>query len=379
MAAIALDRHSFTPLYAQLVDQLASLIRAGEVAPGSSFLSERELESQYGVSRITARRVLSELSREGLIERRNGVGTFVRIDAARKRLAFLTFEYRSANQPGHRQRVAAMGALMGGIGQAVWEAGAALSLAYARQSADLLAWLDQLATDRSADGILLQPAGDLHREDVERLDRAGVPYVILKRTTASECAAHLLVDERAGIREVTAHLVALGHRSIAFVGWTRAASLHEEHVRGYKEALATAALPVDPRLIVDVPEVDPESGDVATEALLRGAAGVRPTAIVLAAEVLALGAYTAARRLGVSIPDDVSVAALGGNPEARSLHPNLTSARMDHVEVGLEGTRLLLSAIGAAWSRRRLETRNVVLTPRFEVGESTARPSSRRV
>src|SRR5687767_259785 len=136
-AGVAVDRHSFTPLYAQLLDQLARRIRGGELAPGRPFLSERELEEEFAVSRITVRRVMSELVREGLIERRNGVGTFVRADAGRKRLAFLTFEYRGADEPGHRQRVAAMGALMGGMGQAAWEAGASLSLSYARQSGDL--------------------------------------------------------------------------------------------------------------------------------------------------------------------------------------------------------------------------------------------------
>src|SRR5918993_1359381 len=146
--SIALDRNSFTPLYAQALHQLAGRIRAGHIPPGSPFLSERELEAEFAVSRITARRVPSQPTREGLIERRNGVGTFVRANAGRRRLAFLTFEYRDATQPGHRERVAAMGALMGGLGQAAWETGDALSLSYARRSEDLSAWLDQLATER---------------------------------------------------------------------------------------------------------------------------------------------------------------------------------------------------------------------------------------
>jgi LacI family transcriptional regulator len=125
---------------------------------------------------------------------------------------------------------------------------------------------------------------------------------------------------------------------------------------------------------VEVPEVDPEGGEAATEQLLRRPAAARPTAVVLAAEILAIGAYAAAARLGAAIPGDLSVAALGGNPEARALRPRLASARMDHEEVGLHATRLLLTAVDAAWAGRTQPTATVTLTPRFDPGDSTAPP-----
>ena len=67
----------FSPLYAQLMDQIRTDIRRGVYAVGSRIPPEHELEINYGVSRVTVRRALQELTAEGLLERKQGKGTFV--------------------------------------------------------------------------------------------------------------------------------------------------------------------------------------------------------------------------------------------------------------------------------------------------------------
>ncbi len=66
-----------TPLYYQLQLDLRRLIEGGRLRPGDAVPSESELQRRYRVSRITVRRALAELEREGLVEARQGVGTFV--------------------------------------------------------------------------------------------------------------------------------------------------------------------------------------------------------------------------------------------------------------------------------------------------------------
>ena len=68
---------NFSPLYAQLMDQIRTDIRRGVYAVGSRIPPEHELEINYGVSRVTVRRALQELTAEGLLERKQGKGTFV--------------------------------------------------------------------------------------------------------------------------------------------------------------------------------------------------------------------------------------------------------------------------------------------------------------
>jgi GntR family transcriptional regulator len=72
-----LDLQSSVPLYAQLVDRFRQMIQSREFQPGDRFPAELDLMKEYGVARITVRRAISELEREGLLVRARAKGTFV--------------------------------------------------------------------------------------------------------------------------------------------------------------------------------------------------------------------------------------------------------------------------------------------------------------
>jgi GntR family transcriptional regulator len=72
-----IDRQSKVPLYHQITQNLRELISSGQLHPGEPVPSEWDLSGLYGVSRLTVRRALDELAREGWLIRRHGVGTFV--------------------------------------------------------------------------------------------------------------------------------------------------------------------------------------------------------------------------------------------------------------------------------------------------------------
>lgn len=72
-----LDTISADPLYRQLLTRLRDAILSGEYPVGSRMPSEKELCQHYGISRVTVRRALKELTEEGLIHRHQGKGSFV--------------------------------------------------------------------------------------------------------------------------------------------------------------------------------------------------------------------------------------------------------------------------------------------------------------
>ena len=72
-----LQSESSSPLYHQLMQRLAEDIERGKYTVGSRIPPEHELESLYKVSRVTVRRALAELTAEGLLEKKQGKGTFV--------------------------------------------------------------------------------------------------------------------------------------------------------------------------------------------------------------------------------------------------------------------------------------------------------------
>lgn len=73
----SIDPHSNAPLYSQIAQNFRELITQGKLKPGDALPSEWELSDYYGTSRLTVRRALDDLSREGWVRRRHGVGTFV--------------------------------------------------------------------------------------------------------------------------------------------------------------------------------------------------------------------------------------------------------------------------------------------------------------
>ncbi len=75
---VRVDKRLPTPAYLQLKQQLAHAIHDGDLHPGSALPSERELALDLGLSRMTVRRAFETLVEEGLVEQRQGSGTYVR-------------------------------------------------------------------------------------------------------------------------------------------------------------------------------------------------------------------------------------------------------------------------------------------------------------
>lgn len=371
-----LDRRSPQPLYAQLKDVLAQRIRRGQLTPGTLLPSERELALHCGVSTITARRVMAELAREGLVERRRGVGSFVRAEAGRKRITLLIFEFKEAPQLGHRMIASAFGELVGGVAEAAWEANAALGLAFLSRPEELAAWLDRAAADRSCDGLLIRAAGDVTAAEVNQLEASGLPYVLVKRHVPGRCVSCVIADERAAVRLAVEHLVGQGHRRIGFAASTQSRVLYEERLGGYLDALAAAGLTSHPRLICPAPDFSAESGEEAARRLLGQPPRERPTALMVASDSMAIGAYEAAAQWGLAIPAGLSIASVDDVPEARALRPPLTTARTSHVEFGSRAVRLLLKVIEAHWQGHPLPPQEDVIEPTLVVRESTAPPAA---
>ncbi len=72
-----LDRNHPLPMYYQLKEIIREKVMSGEWKPGTLIPSERELSKQYGISRMTVRQAFNELTQEGVLRRKQGVGSFV--------------------------------------------------------------------------------------------------------------------------------------------------------------------------------------------------------------------------------------------------------------------------------------------------------------
>lgn len=179
----------------------------------------------------------------------------------------------------------------------------------------------------------------MHHKRVELPDGLGPATVILDGYEASGTVPAVVPDEFQGAYDAVRELVEHGHTRIAFL--TDADNPVAEPLRraAYLSALDDAGIAADPELLART-RLEPGLAETATYELWEKA---RPTAIFCFNDRTAIGVYRALRRLGLSIPEDVSVVGFD-NMEmiAPELDPPLTSVQLPHYEMGRWALQRLL-------------------------------------
>ncbi|OKH98368.1 LacI family transcriptional regulator [Streptomyces sp. CB02923] len=199
---------------------------------------------------------------------------------------------------------------------------------------------DPFASARAAlDGVI---ASSMATDALTAMRGEDLPLVMLDSDPDdAQATATVNPDIADGVRRLTAHLLALGHRRIthlaaAIDSWTF-------HVRAGALAEALRGVP-DADVRAEPAALSVEAGLRAAHAALTRP-GPRPTALLCDDDLLAAGACKAARRLGLRVPEDVSVTGIDDLALAKAVEPELTTVRLPAEEVGAAGMRALMTAL----------------------------------
>jgi LacI family transcriptional regulator len=188
-------------------------------------------------------------------------------------------------------------------------------------------------------GLLLANAEDAESE------RRGVDLMRSKRVDALVVFSVSLLDadnrqlyaaQKAGML-VTQHLIDLGHRRIAHIAGPANRMTGIDRRQGYEAALIAAGIPLQSTLVA--------AGDysfTSGEQLMRLLWGERPTAVFVAGDAMALGALRALSRLGVRVPDDLSLVAFGNPDFVRYATPAITTVDLPVATAGQVAVELAL-------------------------------------
>jgi DNA-binding LacI/PurR family transcriptional regulator len=226
----------------------------------------------------------------------------------------------------------------------------------------------RLMLDRRVEGLILaRPGVVIAPDQLERATRAAIPIVSIGSLQLPGVAV-VDVDNFQGGLDATAHLIGLGHRTIATIVGPREWPSAEARLAGYRAALRMAGIPEDPALVEHAPDWGLESGYAATERLL--AAGRPITAIFAHSDLIALGAIRCLRSQGQRVPEDVSVIGYDDLPVAAYVDPPLTTVHQPMQEVGEQAAGILLDRIAAA----DVPDGPRLLPASLVVRQSTARP-----
>ncbi len=235
----------------------------------------------------------------------------------------------------------------------------------------------QLFADRRVDGILAIAPG---LESIPEMLSLNLPLAFVSlqyephRDGASDFAATVAtdVDNVAGGRMATEHLLSLGHQKIAHLfGDSHQRSAHQREV-GWRNALSDAGIDPPPEYCI-VCNYHGDAAYAATQRLL--ALPDPPTAIFAANDRLAFECLRAARDFGVSVPRDLSVVGFDDVPSASLVTPTLTTIRQPLAQIGNAAVEMLIARLekdAAKQAEVPLPTDLVLFAPELVMRHSTA-------
>ncbi len=198
----------------------------------------------------------------------------------------------------------------------------------------------------------------------------GAPVVAVDHNVGSPDLPTVDSDNLSGAITATEYLLGLGHTRIGFLAGRPDLESARLRERGYRRALRVAGIKLD-RALIGVGGYQPDSAEEAARTLLT--ARERPTAIFAANDVSAIATMAAARGLGLSIPDDLSVIGFDNVPESALCQPPLTTIEQPIQRMGFEAVELLIGLIekrSDLSTHRMLPTRLVVRGSCNPVGKS---------
>jgi LacI family transcriptional regulator len=225
----------------------------------------------------------------------------------------------------------------------------------------------ELPRRERVDGLLVISLSPPNGE-VNYLLQAEVPTVLVDAYHPS--LDHVVIDDVAGGRMATQHLIDLGHSKISLVSDPLVNPFNfvssRDRYQGYRQALAEAGIPFRPEYHRQAPHGREEARQMAADLL---SLPDRPTAIFATSDTQAVGVLEAAQNMGLMVPEDLSVIGYDDIEMAEYLH--LTTIRQPLFALGIEAVELLLDSI----ANPPVAPRRVLLPIELVVRGTTAPPT----
>ncbi len=190
--------------------------------------------------------------------------------------------------------------------------------------------IPRLIGEGRVDGVLVQVGDNMRPQDLRTLVEGSLPVVFVNSIHPQGAGSVVLQDEL-GMRLGTQHLIDLGHTRIGLLGGHPASDSATRREAGFRATMADAGIEVPDDRVTRL-GYDPRSGGIALARL--AALAQPPTAVVVANVNAAHGALLEARRLGLRVPEDLSIVAMHDAWTAENAWPPLTTVRMPLYELG---------------------------------------------
>jgi DNA-binding LacI/PurR family transcriptional regulator len=257
--------------------------------------------------------------------------------------------------------------VVGGAEQAAYESGYGLFLTTSHGNPDRELKVIEALCKRHVDALVIASmwGTGVHLADLARLR---VPIVFVNHPVDDNRFRYVSVDDVAAARIATEHLVRLGHQRVGFVKSAgRPVGYVERRLEGYRQVLTEAGLELDCRLEV-LPEgqSDFHRGQASLGMLLEAKA----TAVVCYNDVTAFGVLKACHRMGLRVPEMLSVVGIDGVDGGEHMTPALTTVSQPRGQLGYKAVKKAMSLMKTLRQDWR-GIQNKLVEPSLVIREST--------
>jgi len=228
-----------------------------------------------------------------------------------------------------------------------------------RRSPRFIADVREFVERQQPHGVVLLPPVSENPLMIAMLHEVGCPHSSVAAAPI-EAATHKVVSrDHDAAAEVATHLAALGHQRIAIIAGPEGHRSAKERLMGFTDALHRRGLKLPTELIAQGAYTFDSGVEAGTKLLSLSA---RPTAIFATNDEMAAGVFQAAHRLGISIPEQLSVVGFDDNPIASRLWPPLTTICLPIRAMARFATMPLINPdIGRAQKEPALVVPNLVI------------------
>lgn len=215
-------------------------------------------------------------------------------------------------------------------------------------------WIEELSLKPKPEGIIALPPLSLNQRFVEKLMDLNIPVANVGGASVHPKQMSIRIDDQAAAKEITTYLIKKGHRRIGHILGANGQSATADRFAGYKAALEDNDISFDENLIFQ--------GDFHFESGVRGgeylfSKAERPSAIFSSNDEMASGVIIAAQKMGIVIPDEVSLVGFDDNVLSCGLWPSLTTIRQPLEKFGETAMEFLTSMRGHSEIRdEKMET-----------------------
>jgi DNA-binding LacI/PurR family transcriptional regulator len=362
----------------QQTEKLRAYLRQCGIHPGDRLPGERELAASLGIGRMALRPALDALEAEGVVERRPQSGTFltvVPVPSGRGATVAVIAPFQGNGIEARHTDAAWLHRVISAFERTVAPAGVRILLKDQSPRADDL--LKDLAREAVAEGaqavVLVHPSGPKAKiaHALTLLHDLGVSPLIVSPLAYPGLASQIYFDSTWGIYHGTRHLLMQGHRRIGFAGGPLGNEWVQERLTGYRQALESADILPDEAWIW-LPDIGARPDASADGAIDFHCwrdldAARRPTAVVAANDIVALGFLKAAGKAGFIIPDHLSLVGFDNDPGALAV--GLTTIDRPTEALGEMVARVMLERLDAGTHADAITVRlRPVLIERRTVG-----------